>query len=78
MRCEGTSFGNVAQDWRWSSTRTHLSGKDDGMTALVPIRKRVPRFADLLALGPEAAAFVSKIAPSGVTRHLAVIGKAAG
>jgi len=48
------------------------------MTALVPIRKRVPRFADLLALGPEAAAFVSKIAPSGVTRHLAVIGKAAG
>ncbi|WP_229184024.1 hypothetical protein [Bradyrhizobium oropedii] len=23
-----------AQDWRWSSTRAHLRGKDDGVTAL--------------------------------------------
>ena len=38
-----------AQDWRWSSTRAHLRGKEDGLTALAPIRDRFPRFADLLA-----------------------------
>jgi putative transposase len=37
-----------AQDWRWSSTRAHLRGKDDGVTALAPIVDRFPRFADLL------------------------------
>src|ERR1700758_2615063 len=26
-----------ARDWRWSSTRAHLSGRDDGITALTPI-----------------------------------------
>ncbi len=38
-----------AQDWRWSSTRAHLRGRDDGLTALQPIKDRFPRFADLLA-----------------------------
>ena len=38
-----------AQDWRWSSTRAHLRGKDDGITALKPIRDRFPDFGDLLA-----------------------------
>src|SRR5271166_4310953 len=38
-----------AQDWRWSSTRAHLRGRDDGLTALQPIRDRFPSFADLLA-----------------------------
>src|SRR5258707_14991734 len=42
-----------AQDWRWSSTRAHLRGKDDGVTALAPIRDRFPGFADLLASEPE-------------------------
>src|SRR5882672_6512575 len=37
-----------AQNWRWSSVRAHLRGKDDGLTALAPIRDRFPRFADLL------------------------------
>jgi hypothetical protein len=35
------------QDWLWSSTRAQLRGKDDGVTALAPIRERFPRFADL-------------------------------
>ena len=43
-----------AQDWRWSSTRAHLRGRDDGVTALAPIRERFPRFADLLESEPEA------------------------
>jgi len=30
---------------RWSSTRAHLTGKDDGITARAPIRARFPRFA---------------------------------
>ena len=38
-----------AQDWRRSSTRAHLRGKADGITALKPIRDRFPDFADLLA-----------------------------
>ena len=42
-----------AQDWRWSSTRAHLRGKDDGLTALAPIRDRFPRFGDLLDTAPE-------------------------
>src|SRR6266700_1605053 len=37
-----------AQDWRWSSTRAHLAGKEDGITSLAPIRERFARFADLL------------------------------
>ena len=43
-----------AQDWRWSSTRAHLRNKDDGVTALKPVRDRFPRFADLLASEPES------------------------
>src|SRR5216684_1252743 len=46
-----------AQDWRWSSTRAHLRNKDDGVTALKPIRDRFPRFADLLDSEPETDLF---------------------
>jgi putative transposase len=46
-----------AQDWRWSSTRAHLTSKGDGMTALAPIRERFARFADLLDAEPDAEAF---------------------
>src|SRR5580704_19519073 len=46
-----------AQDWRWSSMRAHLRGKDDGLTALAPIRDRFPRFGDLLASEPEQDLF---------------------
>jgi putative transposase len=45
-----------AQDWRWSSTRAHLRGKDDGLTARAPIEDRFPHFADLLADEPETEA----------------------
>jgi putative transposase len=43
-----------AQDWRWSSTRAHLRGKEDGVTTLKPVRDRFPRFAGLLASEPDA------------------------
>jgi putative transposase len=59
-----------AQDWRWSSTRAHLRGKDDGLTALSPIRERFPRFADLLATEPDAEAFARLRAAESIGRPL--------
>jgi hypothetical protein len=41
-----------AQDWRWSSTRAHLRGKDDGLTVLKPVSDRFPDFAGLLTVEP--------------------------
>ena len=46
-----------ARDWRWSSTRAHLTSKSDGLTALAPIRARFPRFADLLDAEPDIDLF---------------------
>ena len=59
-----------AQDWRWSSTSAHLRGKDDGLTALAPIRDRVPRFADLLASEPEQDLFGPLRAAESIGRPL--------
>jgi len=59
-----------AQDWRWSSTRAHLRGKDDGLTALAPIRDRFPRFADLLATEPDIEAFARLRAAESIGRPL--------
>lgn len=38
-----------AADWRWSSAQAHLSGRDDGVTALAPVRERFPDFAEFIA-----------------------------
>jgi putative transposase len=59
-----------AQDWRWSSARAHLRGKDDGLTALAPIRDRFPDFADLLATEPEADLFGALRAAESIGRPL--------
>jgi putative transposase len=59
-----------AQDWRWSSTRAHLRGADDGLTALAPIKDRFPRFADLLATEPDAEAFARLRAAETIGRPL--------
>src|SRR5229473_6582859 len=59
-----------AQDWRWSSTRAHLRGKDDGLTALTPIKDRFPRFADLLASEPETDLFERLRAAESIGRPL--------
>jgi putative transposase len=59
-----------AQDWRWSSTRAHLHGKDDGLTALTPIRERFPRFADLLDVELEAELFDRLRAAESIGRPL--------
>jgi len=59
-----------AADWRWSSTRAHLRGKDDGLTALAPIKDRVPRFADLLGGAPETELFKRLRAAESIGRPL--------
>lgn len=59
-----------AQDWRWSSTRAHLRGKDDGLTALAPIRARFPEFGDLLATEPEADLFDALRSAESIGRPL--------
>ena len=38
-----------ARDWRWSSVRAHLGGRDDGVTTLAPVHERYPDFADFLS-----------------------------
>src|SRR6266700_5386828 len=43
-----------ARDWRWSSVRAQLSGRDDGITALAPVRRRFPDFANFLSEGADA------------------------
>lgn len=59
-----------AQDWRWSSTRAHLRGKDDGVTALAPIRERFPRFADFLDEEPDAEMFARLRAAESIGRPI--------
>jgi putative transposase len=59
-----------AQDWRWSSTTAHLTGKDDGITARAPIHQRFPRFADLLALEPDVSMFARLRAAESIGRPL--------
>jgi putative transposase len=59
-----------AKDWRWASTRAHLRGKADGITALAPIRDRFPDFADLLASDPEADLFDRLRAAESIGRPL--------
>ena len=40
-----------AQDWRWSSTRAHLTGKDDGVSCTrAPVHAALPALCGLLAL----------------------------
>ena len=45
------------QDWRWASTRAHLTGKDDGITARAPVKERISDFADFLAGAAETDLF---------------------
>jgi REP-associated tyrosine transposase len=59
-----------AQDWRWASTRAHWRGKDDGITALAPIKDRFPHFADWLASDPENDLFDRLRAAESIGRPL--------
>jgi putative transposase len=59
-----------AQDWKWSSTRAHLRGKDDGLTARQPVRDIVADFAGFLSSAPEQDLFDSLRAAESIGRPL--------
>jgi putative transposase len=49
-----------ARDWRWSSVRAHLYGRDDGLTARDPVLERFSPFRDFLD-EPEDADAVARL-----------------
>jgi putative transposase len=59
-----------AQDWKWSSTRAHLRGRDDGLTALKPVKQIIPDFAGLLGSVPEQDLFDRLRAAESIGRPL--------
>ncbi len=40
-----------ARDWKWSSARAHLSGKDDGLVSVKPLLSLVPDWPQFLKTG---------------------------
>lgn len=38
------------EHWRWSSTRAHLDGKDDGVVTVRPMMERIPNWKDYLSV----------------------------
>ena len=55
-----------AEDWRWSSARAHLAGRDDGVVTVQPLLDRIEDFAGLLET-PDDAAAVAAIRRSRTT-----------
>lgn len=54
-----------AEDWRASSVRAHLTGRDDPLVAVQPLLSRFPRFADLLETVGETTAWFEAGAAAG-------------
>ena len=59
-----------AQDWKWSSVRAHLEGKDDGLVAAKPVLDRVGDFARLIADRDNDSAFAALRAAEQTGRPL--------
>src|SRR3954466_5722395 len=59
-----------AQDWRWASTRAHLRGRDDGVTARERVKRIIPDFAGLLGSAPEQDLFDRLRAAESIGRPL--------
>ncbi|WP_431203088.1 hypothetical protein ACQ86E_30315 [Bradyrhizobium betae] len=52
------------------SARAHLRGRDDGLTALAPVRDRFPDFADVLATEPDEDLFDALRSAESIGRQL--------
>jgi putative transposase len=60
-----------AEDWRWSSARAHLEGRDDGLVSVAPLVERCGGcFADLLDTAPSAGALSALRAAETIGRPL--------
>ena len=56
-----------AADWRWSSVRAHLQGRDDGLVDVRPLLARTgERFADLLETEADSAKIAALRAAEGI------------
>lgn len=44
-----------ARDWRWSSARAHLDGRDDALVSVSPMLDRIPDWRDFLGAGMDEA-----------------------
>ena len=55
------------RDWRWSSARAHLAGKNDGVVTVAPLLARAPAWAAFLGagIGDEAFEAIRRHARSG-------------
>jgi putative transposase len=59
-----------AQDWRWSSVRAHLLGRDDEAVSVQPLLERAPRFADLIEGDADEAGYVALRGAEAIGRPL--------
>ena len=60
-----------AEDWRWSSARAHLEGRDDALVSVAPLLDRCGgRFADLLDAPASAEAISALRAAETIGRPL--------
>jgi putative transposase len=59
-----------AQDWRWSSARAHIHGRDDGLTTRCPVLARFSPFRDFLDGPPDAGALERLRAAESIGRPL--------
>ena len=48
-----------AADWKWSSVRAHIEGKDDGLVTVKPVRDRIGDFTGFIADQNEDATFTA-------------------
>jgi len=56
-----------AEDWRWSSVNSHLSGKDDELVKVAPVLERYGDFAKYLAQDDESLAGFRSLRQSETT-----------
>ncbi len=60
-----------AEDWRWSSVRAHLSGRDDELVSVAPLLDRCGgHFGDLIETAPSAEALSALRAAETIGRPL--------
>ena len=59
-----------AQDWRWSSVRAHLYGRDDGLTTAGPVLERFAPFREFLDEPADPAALARLRAAESIGRPL--------
>jgi len=58
-------LGATPADWRWSSVRAHLRGRNDALVKTRPVLSLAPNFAELLRMSPSEEAELARFASLG-------------